>query len=87
MLPPACRVMTDDFNKTKTTMEKKRIELRRLLEAVEKELLKKPRRETLDHLALFAGYQNWEGFLDALHGDSEGLSNYNPEARGDGEGE
>ena len=57
-------------------MEKKRIELRKLLEAVEKEVLRKPRQETLDHLALFAGYQDWDGFLNALHGDSEGLSNY-----------
>lgn len=63
-------------DENKQEMEKKRIELRKLLEAVEKEVLRKPRQETLDHLALFAGYQDWDGFLNALHGDSEGLSNY-----------
>ena len=50
-------------------MEKKRHALRKLLEAVEQELLKKPNRQTLDRLSLLAGFQDWESFQDALHGE------------------
>ena len=57
-------------------MEKKRHALRKLLEAVEKELVKKPNRKTLDRLALLAGFQDWQSFQDALHGDDYGTSNY-----------
>ena len=49
-------------------MEKKRLALRKLLEAVEKEILKKPNRKTLDRLSLLAGFQDWDSFQDALHG-------------------
>ena len=49
-------------------MEKKRHALRKLLEAVEKEILKKPNRKTLDRLSLLAGFQDWDSFQDALHG-------------------
>ncbi len=52
-------------------MEKKRIALRKLLEAVEKEILKRPNRKTLDRLSLLAGFQDWESFQEALHGDNE----------------
>ena len=31
----------------------------------------KPSKETLDKVALFAGFQDWESFQKALHGDSE----------------
>ncbi|MBO6187527.1 MAG: hypothetical protein IJV38_09460 [Prevotella sp.] len=51
-------------------MEKKRHALRKLLEAVEHELLKKPNRKTLDRLSLVAGFQDWDSFQDALHGES-----------------
>jgi hypothetical protein len=57
-------------------MEKKRHALRMLLEAVEKELLHKPNRKTLDRLSLLAGYQDWESFQDALHGVGDGEENY-----------
>ena len=57
-------------------MEKKRIALRKLLEAVEKEILRKPDRKTLDHLSLLAGFQDWESFQEALHGEDDGESNY-----------
>ncbi len=57
-------------------MEKKRHALRKLLEAVEKELLKKPNKKTLDRLALLAGFQDWQAFQDALHGDDDGMANY-----------
>ena len=49
-------------------MEKKRLALRKLLEAVEKEILKKPNRKTLDRLSLLAGFQDWDSFQEALHG-------------------
>ena len=39
------------------------------MEAVEKELLQKPNRKTLDRLSLLAGFQDWDSFQDALHGD------------------
>ncbi len=57
-------------------MEKKRLALRKLLEAVEHELLRKPNRKTLDRLSLLAGYQDWDSFQRALHGDDDGESNF-----------
>ena len=57
-------------------MEKKRMALRKLLAAVEKELLHKPDRKTLDHLSMLAGFQSWESFQDALHGDAGADENY-----------
>ncbi|SHK98824.1 hypothetical protein SAMN05216463_11874 [Xylanibacter ruminicola] len=50
-------------------MEKKRLALRKLLEAVEKEILRKPDKKTLDRLSLLAGFQSWEDFQHALHGE------------------
>ena len=57
-------------------MEKKKHALRQLLAAVEKELLKKPNRKTLDRLSLLAGFQDWDSFQDALHGEADAQSNY-----------
>ena len=57
-------------------MEKKRHALRKLLEAVEKELLKKPNRKTLDRLSLLAGCQDWDDFQEALHGEANAQTNY-----------
>lgn len=57
-------------------MEKKSKALKKLLEAVEKEILKKPNQKTLDKLSLFVGYQDWESFQEAVHGEADGLSNY-----------
>ena len=57
-------------------MEKKRIALRKLLEAVEREILRKPYRKTLDHLSLLAGFQNWDSFQQALHGEASADENY-----------
>ena len=57
-------------------MEKKRHALRKLLEAVEKELLQKPNRKTLDRLSLLAGFQDWDAFQDALHGEADGKTNF-----------
>ena len=57
-------------------MEKKRKALRKLLEAVEKEILKKPDRKTLDHLSLLVGFQDWESFQNALYGDASADENY-----------
>ena len=57
-------------------MEKKRKALRKLLEAVEKEIIRKPDKKTLDHLSLLAGFQDWESLQDALHGDVSADENY-----------
>ena len=57
-------------------MMKKRHALRKLLEAVEHELLKKPNRKTLDRLSLLAGFQDWDSFQEALHGEGDGEENY-----------
>ncbi|MBR5988109.1 hypothetical protein SAMN04487850_1463 [Prevotella aff. ruminicola Tc2-24] len=57
-------------------MEKKRVALRKLLEAVEKEILRKPDRKMLDRLSLLAGFQDWDSFQDALHGDTSADENY-----------
>ena len=40
-------------------MEKKRVALRKLLDAVEKEILRKPDKKVLDRLSLLAGFQDW----------------------------
>ena len=57
-------------------MEKKRQALKRLMEAVEKELLQKPNRKTLDRLSLLAGFQDWESFQETLHGELGGETIY-----------
>ncbi|MCR4602279.1 MAG: hypothetical protein K5683_01930 [Prevotella sp.] len=49
-------------------MEKK---LKRLLEAVEKEVLRKPSRKTLDRLSLLAGFQDWNSFQKSFNGDAK----------------
>ena len=57
-------------------MEKKRHALRKLLETIEKDLLKKPNRKTLDRLSLLAGFQDWDSFQETLHGDLGGETIY-----------
>lgn len=57
-------------------MEKKRFALKKLMEAVEKELLHKPNRKTLDRLSLLAGFQNWDSFQEALHGEADATTNF-----------
>ena len=57
-------------------MERKKLALRKLLTAVEKELLHKPDRKVLDRLSLLAGFQDWDSFQDALHGDASADGNY-----------
>lgn len=39
----------------------------------------KPTKKTLNKLALFAGYQSWDDFHEALHGDDDGNLNYEVE--------
>lgn len=36
----------------------------------------KPKRETLDKLSLLLGFQNWDSFKEALHGENDGMENY-----------
>lgn len=81
-------------------MEKKNKELRKLLEAVEQQLVKnpfkalakskltsylkgieKPKRETLDRISLLVGFQNWEGFREALHGEDDGQNSYGEDSQ------
>jgi hypothetical protein len=57
-------------------MEQKRKALKKLLAAVEKELLHKPNRKTLDRLSLLVGFQDWDSFQDALQGDADAQTNY-----------
>ena len=57
-------------------MEKKRVALKKLLEAVEKEIIRKPDRKTLDRLSLLVGFQDWDSFQEALHGDASADENY-----------
>ena len=60
-------------------MEKKHLALRKLLEAVEKELLRKPNQKTLDRLSMLAGFQDWDSFQQALHGNAGASTNYESE--------
>lgn len=71
-------------------MEKKLFALKKLLEAIEKELsfkpmkplalkkvkdylhgIEKPKKDTLDKLSLFVGFQDWDSFKEALNGESD----------------
>lgn len=36
----------------------------------------KPTKETQDKLALFVGYQSWDDFREALHGEDDGELSY-----------
>ena len=38
--------------------------------------LEKPKKETLDKLSLFVGFQDWESFQRALHGEADASENY-----------
>ena len=44
----------------------------------------KPHRETLDRISLLVGFQDWESFKVALHGDNDGLEGFGKEHDGDG---
>ena len=43
--------------------------LKKLLEAVEKEVMRKPSRKTLDRLSLLAGFQDWDSFQKTFNGE------------------
>lgn len=36
----------------------------------------KPKRETLDRISLLVGFQNWDKFKEALHGETDGQDNF-----------
>lgn len=38
--------------------------------------LEKPKKETLDRMSLFVGFQDWDSFKDALSGDADAETNY-----------
>lgn len=50
-------------------------DIKSLLQQVEQKLLKRmherPSKETLNHLALFVGFQDWESFQKELHEESD----------------
>ena len=71
-------------------MEKQLFALKKLLEAIEKELnfkptkplalkkvknylhgIEKPKKETLDKLSLFVGFQDWDSFKEEINGGPE----------------
>ena len=66
---------------TNDGMEKKRLALKKLMEAVEHELLKKPNTKTLDRLSMLAGFQDWQSFQDALHGQADARTNYDGQTK------
>lgn len=41
--------------------------------------LEKPRKETLDRLSLFVGFQDWDSFQRALSGEADAAENYETE--------
>ena len=75
-MPAVSRIRCAKSSVNHKLMENKRIALRKLMEAVEKELLRKPNHKTLDRLSLLVGFQDWNSFQDALHGDADGKTNY-----------
>lgn len=36
----------------------------------------KPSRETLDKISLLVGFQDWEDFREAIHGETDGQKNF-----------
>lgn len=36
----------------------------------------KPKRETLDKISLLVGFQDWDSFKEALHGETSGQQNF-----------
>ena len=36
----------------------------------------KPKRETLDRISLLVGFQDWDDFKEALHGETDGQENF-----------
>ncbi len=38
--------------------------------------VEKPKRETLDKISLLVGFQDWDKFKEALHGETDGQDNF-----------
>lgn len=36
----------------------------------------KPKKEVLDRISLFVGFQDWDSFRDALHGNADASTNF-----------
>lgn len=47
--------------------------------------IEKPKKETLDKLSLFVGFQDWDSFRNALHGDADAGTNFSGEEQGAGQ--
>lgn len=48
--------------------------------------VEKPSRETLDKISLLVGFQSWESFQKALHGNTDSEENYGVDSDGKGGG-
>ena len=50
--------------------------------------VEKPSRETLDRISLLVGFQSWESFQKALHGNTDSEENYvvDSDSKGGGNG-
>ena len=69
--------LTSDFEKLAAVFLKDHIHLNATWEHLRG--TGKLSKETLDKIALFVGYQSWEDFQGALHGEDNGQTNYETE--------
>ena len=66
-----------ELRKLKKAVEKERSKRLLKLLALKKVLAylqgkEKPQKKTLDRISLFVGFQNWESFKEAVHGEDDG---------------
>ena len=66
-----------ELRKLKNAIEKERRKKRLKPIALKKVLAyiqgkEKPKQKTLDRISLFVGFQNWESFKEAVHGEDDG---------------
>ena len=66
-----------ELRKLKNAIEKERgkkllkpIALKKVLTYIQGK--EKPKQKTLDRISLFVGFQNWESFKEAVHGEDDG---------------
>ena len=66
-----------ELRKLKNAIEKERrkkllkpIALKKVLAYIQGK--EKPKQKTLDRISLFGGFQNWESFKEAVHGEDDG---------------
>ena len=66
-----------ELRKLKNAIEQQRrkkllkpITLKKVLAYIQ--VKEKPKQKTLDRISLFVGFQNWESFKEAVHGEDDG---------------